>query len=239
MNGSDLPSPGDEPVAATVGPSRLTERVTAAWQVLTTELRGSIPGGVGVGISLLDTPAAGTSVAVTSRLVVAADQAQYRLEEGPCWTAWAECRAVRVDDLRGDGRWPRWAAAALSLSIRSVLSSPLLTAGGRAFGSVKLYSLSAGVFDDRAERLLGEVADTAALLVGELSLPEDGEPSSALLQALGDRAVVQRATGMVMRHYWISAEAASWLLITEARASGRPLQEVARSVLAATGSSSL
>src|SRR3954463_1270019 len=102
MNGSDLPSPGDEPVAATVGPSRLTGRGTAAWEGLAAELRGSVPGGVGVGISLLDTPAAGTSVAVTSRLVVAADQAQYRLEEGPCGPAWAECRAVRVDDLRGD-----------------------------------------------------------------------------------------------------------------------------------------
>src|SRR4051812_7346582 len=196
MNGSDLPSSDDDPV----GRSLVTERVTAAWQVLTTELRGSVPGGEGVGISLLDTPAAGTSVAVTSRLVVAADQAQYRLDEGPCLTAWAGRRAVRVDDLRGDRRWPRWAAAALSLSIRSVLSSPLLTAGGQAFGSVKLYSLSAGVFGDRAERLLGEVADTAALLVGELALHGDGEPGSGLLQAVQDRGLVQRATSMVMRH---------------------------------------
>src|SRR4051794_3879196 len=176
MNGSDLTS-GDDPVAAPVGPLLPTEEVTAAWQVLTTQLQASLPGVAGVGISLLDRPAAGTSVAVTSKLVVAADQAQYRLDEGPCRTACAERRAVRVDDLRGDRRWPRWAAAALSLSIRSVLSSPLLTAGGRAFGSVKLYSLSAGVLGDRAERLLGEVADTAALLVGELSLHEDGEPS--------------------------------------------------------------
>src|SRR4051812_30866816 len=106
MIGSDLPSPGDEPMAAPVGPSLLTEKVTAAWQALTTQLQGSLPGAVEVGISLLDRPAAPTSVAATSRLVVAADQAQYRLNEGPCLTAWAERRAVRVDDLRGDRRWP-------------------------------------------------------------------------------------------------------------------------------------
>jgi GAF domain-containing protein len=140
MNGSDLPSSRCQPG----GRLLLTEQVTAAWQVLTAQLQGSLPAAAGVGISLLDRPATPTSVAATSRLVVAADQAQYRLDEGPCLTAWAERRAVRVDDLRANGRWPRWAAAALSLSIRSVLSSPLLTAGGQAFGSVKLYSLSSG-----------------------------------------------------------------------------------------------
>jgi len=220
-----------------VGPLLRQEKVTAAWQVLTAQLRGSIVGAAGVGISLIDPPAPATSVATTSTLVVTADQAQYRLDEGPCLTAWAGRRTVRVDDLEVDGRWPRWAAAARSLSIRSVVSTPLLPAGGRAFGTVKVYSSTPGSLVDRAERLLGEVAETVALLVVEMSLLPDPEPSSGLLQAVQDRAVVQQAVDIVMRHYRISGEAASRLLITEARASDRPLREVARSVLAATDSS--
>jgi GAF domain-containing protein len=216
-----------------VSPLLLAEKVTAAWEVLTSQLQRILPAGTGVGVSLIDTQATSTSIAATATVVLAADDAQYRLNEGPCLTAWAERCIVRVDDLRAEHRWSDWAAAALPLSIRSVVSAPLLAAG-QALGSVKVYSSSPRPLGDRTACLLSNLADTAALLLVHGSLHRERELSTGLRQALQDRATMQAATVIVMGRYRISAEAASQLLMTEARVSGRPMREVAKTVVAAT-----
>jgi GAF domain-containing protein len=231
-------SSGLEPGEASMEMSPLlsAERMSAAWEVLTSQLQGAVPGAAGVGISLIEAPATSTSSAATTAVVLAADDAQYRLDEGPCLTAWAKRHVVRVNDLRDDHRWPRWAAAALSLSIRSVVSAPLLTAGP-AVGAAKIYSYSPGAFGDQTERLLTDLADTAAILLTNASVTGGRELMAGVRQAIQDRTTVQTAKGIVMRHYRISEEAAARLLMTEAGASGRSMRDVARTVVAATRTS--
>jgi hypothetical protein len=48
--------------------------------------------------------------------------------------------------------------------MRAVLSAPMV-AGPRALGALKLYSLKAGAYDARAERLLSMIATEAAILL--------------------------------------------------------------------------
>lgn len=75
-----------------------------------------VPGARWAGISLI----AGDRVesrAPADRVVAHLDQLQSELDEGPCLSAMREQRTVRIDDLATDGRWPRFADAAMHCGV--------------------------------------------------------------------------------------------------------------------------
>lgn len=84
------------------------ETVQTALNLVTTLAVETIPGSTGAGVTLIDSNGRKTSAGATSELVTSADDLQYQLGEGPCWTAWARQEVVRIDDLEVDARWPRW-----------------------------------------------------------------------------------------------------------------------------------
>ncbi len=198
-------------------------------RVVTGLAEGGIPAAAGAGIGLLH-PAGGRAThAATAPLVSAADELQYRLDEGPCLSAWRAGEVVRVPDVRSDRRWPHWAAAAADLGVGAALSVPLEDGGG----SLHVYAATPGAFDDRDELLLRLLAHAATALAADRLREDAGEPGDRLQAALRDRDVISTAKGVLMARHGVDEETALHLLLETSRASGTRLREVASDVVQA------
>lgn len=210
------------------------EKVTNAVQFLALAAKESVTGTIGAGVSLLDARGRRTSSGYTDKTVELADAAQYRHGEGPCLTAWATESPVLVEDLRGDGRWPAWQAAVRHLPIRSVVSVPLL-AGKESIGALKLYAATAGAYGPSSPGLVQLFAAPAATLISHIQASEAPHRMTEALQAsLYSRDLVNRACGVLMERHGLYHQDALQQLMTTARETGSPLQDVSASILAGT-----
>ncbi|WP_206055182.1 GAF and ANTAR domain-containing protein [Nocardia sp. CS682] len=200
MNAADT-LPADELAAAFARASGLllsTHTVQTALQLITSLAALTIPGTTGSGVTLLDQQGERVTAAATDTTVEQADAAQYRLGEGPCLAAWAERRVVRIDDLHTDDRWPRWAATAAQLGLRSSLSAPLV-AGKTALGALKVYAAQPNSYGPDHEHWLTLFATQAAILLANVRTAQDVEHASELLKkSLRGREVVALAKGIIM-----------------------------------------
>jgi GAF domain-containing protein len=139
---------------------------------------------------------------------------------------------VRIDDTTTDGRWPRWNEAASALGLRSVLSAPLLM-GQESVGAMKVYCerpRNYGPHDEHVMRLLAGQA--AILLANTQSLQEARRLSRQLTAALASRDAIARATGVLLAQGAASEREAFATLASAAREAGRPVQDVARALVA-------
>ena len=162
-----------------------------------------------------------------------ADALQYQLDEGPCLIAWRTRELVRIDDTTTDGRWPRWNEAVSPLGVRSVISAPLLV-GAESIGAMKVYCerpMNYGPQDEHVMRLLAGQA--AILLANSRSLAEARRRSRQLTVALAGRDVIARATGVLLAQGAANEREAFATLAAAARQAGRPVQDVARALVAA------
>lgn len=238
-----LPVPSDEPDrSAQVGVSAALsqmaglvlsrETVDTALELVTSLAATATAGTLGAAVTVVDEH--GTrSRAASNAAVEQADALQYELDEGPCLTAWRTRELVRIDDTTTDGRWPRWNEAASALGVRSVLSAPLL-AGEESIGAMKVYCerpLNYGPHDEHVMLLLADQA--AILLANSQSLAEARRLSRQLTEALASRDAVARAIGVLLARGATSEQGAFATLTTTARQTGRPVQDVARAVVAA------
>ena len=208
-----------------------SQTVATALEVLTALATETVRESDGAGVTLLDEHGDRTTAAATAAVVEHLDGLQYELDEGPCITAWAGRTAVRVADLTRDDRWPRWARAAAATGMRAVLSAPLV-AGDAALGALKVYSHRPDVYDDRDEHLLTMFAAHSAVLLAHVRSDEDAKRmSDALRASLRARDVVNIAKGVLMARDGMDEQAAFLLLSTRAEQEGRPLHELAESLL--------
>jgi GAF domain-containing protein len=200
---------------------------------LVTRLAGTVTGGtLGAAVTVVDEHGK-RSRAVSGEAVGQADALQYDLDEGPCLTAWRTQELVRVDDTTTDGRWPRWNEAVSRLGVRSALSAPL-SAAGESVGAMKVYSerpANYGPHDEHVMRLFA--AQAAILLANAQSLREARRLSRQLTDALANRDAIAQATGVLLARGATSQRDAFALLAAAARQSHRPVQEVARTFVAA------
>ena len=193
------------------------------------------PNTVGAGVSLLDTHGLRSSSGASNEVVQRADALQYELDEGPCLAAWAGRAVVRIDDVGSDQRWPRWAAAAAGLGLRSALSAPLV-AGDVALGAVKVYADQPGAYDQHAERRLLMFAGQAAVLLANVRTLQDARRvSDNLRQTLRSRDVVSMAKGALMAAEQVGEDAAFALLASLAQREHRSVHDAAVTVLAKAG----
>jgi GAF domain-containing protein len=159
-------------------------------------------------------------------VAVRADQLQQELHEGPAVRPKSERSTVWIDDLDADDRWPRFAAGAQSLGIRSMASLRLF-AGKDDLGTLNLYSSKTRAFDERA-RTLGEVfAAHTAVAFSALRERENLEV------AISSRDLIGQAKGMVMERYGIDADEAFRLLARLSQESNTKVAEIARQVVEA------
>lgn len=212
------------------------ETATHAVALLAQAVKEAIPGATGAGVSLMDAQGQRTSAGSTDQLVLAADELQYELGEGPCLDAWASTRVVRSDDVAADPRWPHWNRLAARMGISSVLSVPLLHKT-ETLGAIKVYSGIIQTFDERSEQLLTLIAEPTATLLANIQSTEVPHRISAdLKQAILSRDSIAIARGILMERNALDADEAMYELITLARRNGQSLWRAADQVISSVGS---
>ncbi|WP_298806346.1 GAF domain-containing protein [uncultured Pseudokineococcus sp.] len=186
-------------------------------------------------VVMTDAGPAGT-VAVSDGAARTLEDLQFTLGEGPCVASSSSGRPVLVADLAaaGPARWPAFTEGALAAGVRAVFALPLRV-GGIRLGVLDLYRAEVGLLGplELAEALAFADAATTVLLHLQSRAPEGGDPlAPSTVPVLDDRAEVHQATGMVSVQADVPLATALLLLRARAFATGRPVADLARDVLA-------
>jgi putative methionine-R-sulfoxide reductase with GAF domain len=190
----------------------------------------AIPGADGAGLTLLEAGHHDTIVA-SAPFVVQVDAIQYGIGQGPCITAAAQGRTVRSGSLDTDVQWPQFGARVARLAVHSALSLPLVTATG-VLGAMNVYAHERDAFTDHAA-LIGEMfAVPAAIAVQNAQVLAQAQRLAAQLSAaLGSRAIIDQAVGLVMARVGCTPEEAFAWLSKISQTENRKLNAVAGSIL--------
>lgn len=157
----------------------------------------AIPGADGAGLTLFEADRSDT-VVKSAEFVVAVDDIQYGIGEGPCVTAAADRQVVRSGSLGGDPRWPRFGPRVGRLGVHSALSLPL-TSGDRMVGAMNIYAHARDAFDERAERIGALFAVPAAIAVQNAQvLAQTRRLAAHLEQAMANRSIIDQAVGILI-----------------------------------------
>jgi len=208
------------------------ETVDTALELVTSLAAAAIAGTLGAAVTIVDEHGK-RSLAASNQTAEQADALQYEFDEGPCLTALRTQQLVRIDDTSTDARWPRWNQAVSRLGVRSVLSAPLL-AGDDPVGAMKVYCerpMNYGPHDEHVMHLLA--AQAAILLANTQSLQQARRLSRQLTEAVTSRDTIAAATGVLLARGAVSRQDAFVVLAAAVRESGRPVDDVARAMLAA------
>ncbi len=145
-------------------------------------------------------PGGYATVAATSELARAVDEAQYADGSGPCLDAVTDERVTEVPDISATMAWPGFRETALQLGLQASLSIPLFAGRGTPVAGLNLYChhpsamrpLSAAVGSAFG---LGQQPDP-----GVKSHLDDGAKNlvAGLIGAFAVRAVIQQAIGVIM-----------------------------------------
>lgn len=164
------------------------------------------------------------SVASTAQVVTDLDQAQMRLQEGPCLEAATSDSIVRAPDLRQDQRWPGFAAAALEQGVHSVLSFQLYT-HRTGTGAMNLLGKQPHALDIQSEATLAVLATHAAITL--ITARKEVQFESAL----ASRDVIGQAKGIIMERFKLDATRA-FAMITKLSQDGNiPVRVLAQQIV--------
>lgn len=185
-----------------------------------------VDGALHAGIALISNGKV-DSPAYTDTLVKDVDAAQHQTSEGPCLSSLSDKLTIRVDDMRTEQRWPRFASAAADLGVLSMLSVQLLVDGG-SLGALNLYAERSYAFTAVDENVgLLFASQAAVVLVGDRKVHN-------LQTALKSRDVIGQAKGILMERFKIDADQAFGMLVAVSQHHHRKLNLLAEQ-LAATG----
>ncbi len=233
MAGSQDPSPAD-PRAALERLGRLSLRDLSMEDLLQTVAdlaRSTIPGGPETSVCLLvrDRP---TTVVSTGRLATALDEVQFDRGHGPCLHAARTGRVVEVADARTDDRWPDYLPHAVGHGSLSSLSIPLtVDAEAQVTGALNVYARRPGAFDEASRSVatgFGPYAAVAAVAAGNPYAYRSARDRADNLQiALGSRAVIDQAKGMLMERHGLTADTAFQVLARVSTQGNTKVRDVA------------
>lgn len=206
----------------------------ATLRVVTGLANGTVDGADGVSISLRRTDRM-TTIAATDATVVKMDDHQYETGQGPCLSAAGEGISFLVESLAEEERWPAFVPRALEQGITSVLSTPLVVAGG-SVGALNVYS-SSRHFGSHEQEICAVFADAASgLLAGASPVAEaaDEQLATRIREALMTRDRIARAQGVLIARKGITALEAAAELHRSARSADLSVGETASALLAST-----
>ena len=192
----------------------------------------------GAAMSLLTTSVFRETLSATDTTAAVLEDLQYTLGEGACIDAASSGRPVLVSDVHDHvltSRWPVFAAAVAEQTDARALFALPLQLGTINLGVLDLYRASPGPLRGPELRDIVAATDSATMLILAAQMHadadgHDGEPGWDELRS--DRAEVHQATGMVLVQLGVSAQDAFVRLRAHAFAARRPLDEVARDVVA-------
>lgn len=193
----------------------------------------SIAGCDAVGVTLFQdgTP---TTRAATGGLVYEVDTYQYDIGEGPCLQTVHDQHLHEVQEMANEGRWPRFCEHAAERGIHSSLSLPLAVRG-QTLGALNLYSRTPAAFAtaDRETALLF-ASQAAVALANAQTYAASVRLATQLGEALGSRAVIDQAKGIVMAHNRCDEGQAFEVLRAASQTGQRKLRDVAQDIVTAT-----
>lgn len=164
------------------------------------------------------------SPAYTDELVLLLDRVQSEENEGPCLAAAEQDTVVYIDDMATETRWPKFAARAHDLGVRSLIACGL----GRTDGwrvALNLHAQRPGAFSGLDGEIAALYAAHAALALGNATTVE------VMRGGLDRRQVIGEATGILMeRHRSDSPEAFARLVRASQRLNTK-IGDVARYVI--------
>lgn len=175
-----------------------------------------------------------TTVAASSDLVRAVDDAQHVEAAGPCVQAAQTAAPVGVPDMAAAVMaWPRFHEQAATLGLQASVSVPLFAGGGAPVAVLNLYSR-------QSSALVALTAGVRAVFTAE-RIPADGIDAGAstgmrqflngLGLALQLRVTIQRALGMLMADAGCDGGQAHRMLRDRAAAAGESLSTAALRVI--------
>jgi hypothetical protein len=188
----------------------------------------------GASISVMDAGQHQSTISASDELAVRIDELQLTLGEGPRWDAVRAGDAVHCADTVGEaGRaWPVFGPAISELGVAAVFCIPLRL-GAVTVGVVDLYRLTPGP-------LGGKNLATAWTLARAITVPAirravvlaENTTTAGLGIAPEMRREVHQATGIILVQLDVTATEAFLRLRAHSYASGRPIVDVARDVVA-------
>lgn len=170
---------------------------------------------------VLSTPVA------TGPTALEADRVQYRSGRGPCVDACRRGEMVWIQRLTDDDRYPEFAAQALALGVRSVLSLPL-ECWDEVHGSLNLYSSRTTGFATSTENVVRPLAARAATVITNPYGPERTREPADPLHA---RDVIAQARVIATAHHDLEADKALEMLRRASERQNRSLREVAQDIV--------
>lgn len=180
----------------------------------------TVPGAEWAGISLIRGRQI-TPEAPSDEVVRRMDERQSELNEGPCLTAIREHHTVRIDDLAAmEQEWPRFAAEAVELGVRSLLSFQLFVQREN-LGALNLYSPEPSAFGEDSIVIGHLFAQHAAVaLAGATHQMRMGE-------ALRSRDSIGQAKGILMLRHGLTEQQAFETLVQASQHANMKLVDVA------------
>jgi len=171
-----------------------------------------------------------STVAASSEVATAVDQAQYADDRGPCLEALTDDTPVGVDDIDTTMKWPGFRQAAARMGLHASLSIPLFAGSGATIAALNLYSHDPVTMIPLTARVWTVFdADPTTRPEPDVPLPDAaGEDLvTGLVEAIEVRALIQRAIGVVMATERCTAPDAYLSLRVRAAETGASLTAVA------------
>ena len=202
-------------------------------EVVTRRAVEMVPGCTYAGITLLRHAKRSVStVAPTHDVAERIHEIQNELGEGPCLSAIADHVVYTVDDLRNDGRWPRFARrVAAEVPVASMLSFRLFTSE-HTTGALDLYADQPHAFDAHSRAVGTVLAAHAAIAMVAARERENAENLEAALQTSRRIGV---AIGILMHGEQLTQDQAFTFLAEVSQRLNRKLRDVAGAVVDAGG----
>jgi len=170
------------------------------------------------------------TAAITGRIALELDLAQYDAHDGPCLRALQTMSTLRLDIAEANEAFPHFTRAAQLRGVRGVLSAPALW-GDDIVGTVNLYSRTRP-FDATAETIAAVLATQVAIAVSRS--PEFVAARSVVEQAqrdLDDRTQIDIATGLLMVNEVCTVEQAEALLRSAADHDDQTILAIAQRII--------
>jgi len=185
----------------------------------------AVPGIEHASVSITSRTGQIQTLAPTDILAVQADELQYELGEGPCLEAVLDQPVVQVDDIRTDLRWPAYGPrAAKQLGIGSQLAFQF-RAEPHARGGLNLYSSQPHTITEETRQIGLLFANLAAVALGWT------RHAQSLTVALGSRAMIGQAVGVLMERYRLDPDRAFSFLVRTSQTANIKLRDVAAGIV--------
>jgi GAF domain-containing protein/ANTAR domain-containing protein len=183
------------------------------------------------------------TVAMSSEVALAVDEAQYAARTGPCLDALETTEPTALPQIDSTVRWPHFRQAARRFGLRASLSVPLFAGQGSAIAALNLYSRDTKPMAPLCAAVVATFAgstEAGSTEAGPARAFDDlGSGPLQLLDGLTGafrvRATIQQALGVIMAEEQTSSTFAYAILRAQAAATAMSLPAAAGCVLTEAG----